>query len=240
MITLGLMRYRGNDEMKLGCLLMMAVLLLTACTRTVCVSDPSGRPIQGAEVVAIGTTTLKVVESDDQGKAHLPASYTDTPSHLMVQKGGYEPRILDYPSSWPAQITLRLEQDIDARQLRHELADQPTVRTPSSATNTAAAPEPSEKAQRLIELLSTEDMESILFEWPTAEPPSIRRLEQVLVPGPQNIAYDGFRYLLFLDASSGCFWIMKSGGFIGTTTWKGPAVLTEDGRIRFHPKAEEE
>ena len=73
------------------------------------VVDPSGKPIEGANVQAVSLSINSLPNATNKkGEALLPANIQGA-KWVLVTKPGYEPKERELPMAWPLRITLTPE-----------------------------------------------------------------------------------------------------------------------------------
>jgi len=92
-----------------------------------------------------------------------------------------------------------------------------------------------------VNILSKHNIRDLILTWSrTTEKPEIPGGKAIIcqIPQQNNIANDYPKYYLLRFDNSHCFWIMVSGGFAGSTEWRGPAVLSGTDQITPGDKCE--
>lgn len=90
--------------------IMLFVGSLCGCgqKKIVIVTDPSGKPVEGATVSAIALTMDdRPNMTDSKGQAILPENIQCPTMWIHVYKSGYERVLVNVPDNWPALIILR-------------------------------------------------------------------------------------------------------------------------------------
>lgn len=87
----------------------------------------------------------------------------------------------------------------------------------------------------ILAALEPLQLDQALGDWPRrdgapAVPGDDSRFERFHIPLAQDQYRDAYNYDVLLDADTGRFWILRSGGFTGRVTTFGPATLV-NGRV---------
>lgn len=96
------------SSMRRPLFLLVAPLLLIGCTGQVQVVDPAGKPVQGADVVAVALSISGPVgTTDTNGKATVPLNCGgQNTKWVAVSKEGFERVQEPVPAKWPLKVTL--------------------------------------------------------------------------------------------------------------------------------------
>lgn len=97
-------------------LLLLGALMLGGAAKYGCqshtvvlVTDHSGKPLVGAQVVAVSPSMNTGPNfTDSDGRATVPSNVQGI-QWLDISKDGFRPERLDVPSRWPLHVTLQPE-----------------------------------------------------------------------------------------------------------------------------------
>ena len=102
-----LLRLSAAAPIALACL--FAGVCLTGCTTPqLIVQDDSGKPVPGARVtVGCGSTKYPQDATGPDGSVSFPQDYPQPPRWVEVDKDGYVPIFMAYPTKWPCVLGIR-------------------------------------------------------------------------------------------------------------------------------------
>jgi hypothetical protein len=95
--------------MRILTLVLVALAAIGCVKGRVQVVEPGGRPIQGADVVAVSASMNgDVVTTDAKGEAEIPLSLgAQQTKWVNVSKPGFESRQVELPAKWPLKVPLQ-------------------------------------------------------------------------------------------------------------------------------------
>ena len=94
--------------MRLPALAILTLFVVGCSSGKVQVVDPSGAPIQGAQVAPVSQSINGEAKTTNaKGEASIPLNIGQDTKWITVSKPGFTPQQVDVPAKWPLKVVLQ-------------------------------------------------------------------------------------------------------------------------------------